>query len=193
MCGGTGYSSSVGAPVGGLSPRVRGNPPPGRRSRGSTRSIPACAGEPAGDFHRCSPLRVYPRVCGGTANPSSARPAQLGLSPRVRGNQFQFRRYAGAKRSIPACAGEPGNVVKMHSPAGVYPRVCGGTPYLDLPLRLSSGLSPRVRGNRRPDLDTTAALRSIPACAGEPPSAAAATWTPRVYPRVCGGTGLERG
>ena len=52
-----------------------------------------------------------------------------------------------------------------------------------------SGLSPRVRGNRDAVPLPQVALRSIPACAGEPrPSRSpACPWT--VYPRVCGGTG----
>ena len=33
---------------------------------------------------------------------------------------------------------------------------------------------------------------SIPACAGEPPAYQGASSAPRVYPRVCGGTGNNR-
>ena len=50
----------------GLSPRVRGNRvicQPHKRPEGS---IPACAGEPALSLARYAPVRVYPRVCGGT-------------------------------------------------------------------------------------------------------------------------------
>ncbi len=55
-------------------------------------------------------------------------------------------------------------------------------------VRHIGGLSPRVRGNRRPHRASINQRRSIPACAGEPyQSQAPAQWS-RVYPRVCGGT-----
>ena len=51
-----------------------------------------------------------------------------------------------------------------------------------------TGLSPRVRGNLRPDVPPRPDYRSIPACAGEPPSGYSMKDGLRVYPRVCGGT-----
>ena len=52
------------------------------------------------------------------------------------------------------------------------------------------GLSPRVRGNLSGFLRRGRIDRSIPACAGEPPtSRLGELWPHRpVYPRVCGGT-----
>ena len=70
----------------------------------------------------------------------------------------------------------------------VYPRVCGGT-YLAAPVPLPrTGLSPRVRGNLFSFILAIRIVRSIPACAGEPLSSAAASALIEVYPRVCGGT-----
>ena len=102
----------------GLSPRVRGNQR-NRHDGRPTRSIPACAGEPDRRFHHArlnglSPRvrgnrltaaahQVYPRVCGGTSNVSTA-----GV-PR--------------HRSIPACAGEPGT-----APYATYGYSCGLSP-----------------------------------------------------------------
>ena len=51
---------------------------------------------------------VYPRVCGGTVGQPSATNWHLGLSPRVRGNRGHIFFWHHIKRSIPACAGEPG-------------------------------------------------------------------------------------
>ena len=84
-----------------------------------------------------------------------------------------------ARRSIPACAGEPVPPCLPQSSCGVYPRVCGGTSPPLIPARQTPGLSPRVRGNPWArkycvyprvcggtfPLDR---VRSIPACAGEP-------------------------
>ena len=50
----------------GLSPRVRGNPPTNPVQNPSKRSIPARAGEPAGDRRGQRRESVYPRACGGT-------------------------------------------------------------------------------------------------------------------------------
>ena len=95
----------------------------------------------------------------------------IGLSPRVRGNQS-----SSAVRIAPSVT------------AGVYPRVCGGTPSQSTICHSRRGLSPRVRGNRQARARSTARPRSIPACAGEPPVRTATARLGRVYPRVCGGT-----
>ena len=56
------------------------------------------------------------------------------------------------------------------------------------PSTTGSGLSPRVRGNRLPELGCGRGLGSIPACAGEPWQWDSVCYLHRVYPRVCGGT-----
>ena len=114
----------------GLSPRVRGNRSPTIVPIPAAGSIPACAGEPPwrglwGVF-----VWVYPRVCGGTYLPGFGALHPNGLSPRVRGNLV-----AGATKlphcgSIPACAGEPDLALPGERIGLVYPRVCGGTPWL---------------------------------------------------------------
>ena len=86
VCGGTRFSSRVFSCLSGLSPRVRGNPPPRPRRLYAHRSIPACAGEPQGARPPPYPYQVYPRVCGGTSASGKLRSAASGLSPRVRGN-----------------------------------------------------------------------------------------------------------
>ena len=70
----------------------------------------------------------------------------------------------------------------------VYPRVCGGTSRRGCrPIR-GWGLSPRVRGNRRPAAAPGHRGGSIPACAGEPLGCYDVGQRQGVYPRVCGGT-----
>ena len=107
VCGGTLALRREHDDDGGLSPRVRGNPPQSSPETGAAGSIPACAGEPL----ECGPgmptVWVYPRVCGGTL--CEFRPCcyPYGLSPRVRGNRFQCYRLRDIQGSIPACAGEP--------------------------------------------------------------------------------------
>ena len=106
-CGGT-----VAIPPGaelksGLSPRVRGNPSPMLAFECLLGSIPARAGEPAGEWPGTYKSTVYPRACGGTIIAAPDLLAALGLSPRVRGNHVSIRVFSVYRGSIPARAGEP--------------------------------------------------------------------------------------
>ena len=130
-------------------------------------------------------------MCGGTVNGHLASFSVKGLSPRVRGNPTNRTAKAIWRRSIPACAGEPAIRTTTPLSSGVYPRVCGGTRGEPLPPKGAIGLSPRVRGNRPPLAVLHFVAGSIPACAGEPPPAGRAVVSHRVYPRVCGGTGIR--
>ena len=74
------------------------------------------------------------------------------------------------ERSIPAWAGEPGNMDACGYEIGVYPRVGGGTNDQSLHLIPPPGLSPRGRGNLHRAVRPNLSIRSIPAWAGEPRS-----------------------
>ena len=188
VCGGTRFVPDASLENGGLSPRVRGNHCISLHVRGQEGSIPACAGEPRPGTPRPRPYSVYPRVCGGTQAASSKPLAQYGLSPRVRGNRRALARNEARTGSIPACAGEPPCHPSRPPNARVYPRVCGGTSRHAATPICRIGLSPRVRGNLRFAQEHEGAVRSIPACAGEPYPHPGAPSSCRVYPRVCGGT-----
>ena len=127
VCGGTRTPQQPGHRVHGLSPRVRGNHLIPALGAGSVWSIPACAGEPPAARRGTHPNPVYPRVCGGTPAGQRLSDMRTGLSPRVRGNQSGRCGLRRRRRSIPACAGEPGAVGAAVGAKGVYPRVCGGT------------------------------------------------------------------
>ena len=71
--------------------------------------------------------------------------------------------------------------------------MCGGTRLADRMAVGSPGLSPRVRGNLSPPVIIVRSVRSIPACAGEPPLMDETTAGNTVYPRVCGGTHMAIG
>ena len=64
--------------------------------------------------------------------------------------------------------------------------MCGGTLLSNHPAALTTGLSPRVRGNRRLQYRKIKDGRSIPACAGEPCCSRRCQPQCAVYPRVCG-------
>ena len=168
VCGGTRPTFSFSSPFFGLSPRVRGNLTNLSGQLKGERSIPACAGEPCAAVISSWQRRVYPRVCGGTADQYAGELDISGLSPRVRGNLSRSECGRFFFGSIPACAGEP----PAHGPYlpayQVYPRVCGGTLFVAALTVITNGLSPRVRGNRRVAFVHITFTRSIPACAGEP-------------------------
>ena len=106
----------------------------------------------------------------------------------MRGNPGTTPARRQSRGSIPACAGEPAHR-HLHGGGGwVYPRVCGGTDRPVLESGRQKGLSPRVRGNRSPRCLAGERVRSIPACAGEPPPSILTPARRPVYPRVCGGT-----
>ena len=188
MCGGTFQVRMASANQQGLSPRVRGNHDALKINALALGSIPACAGEPPRSSPRACPSRVYPRVCGGTAESSVDQAPVEGLSPRVRGNRADGAAAVHLGGSIPACAGEPRRRTRRRTRRGVYPRVCGGTGSAICTLLTAEGLSPRVRGNLAVVGAAVDVDGSIPACAGEPRPAHAAPSRRRVYPRVCGGT-----
>ena len=168
VCGGTHRSQAMPQVTEGLSPRVRGNRGERSRDRVAVGSIPACAGEPAGLSWSAHWPAVYPRVCGGTYDAAVGEGEVQGLSPRVRGNQGAAAPAMPAVRSIPACAGEPREKERGPEREGVYPRVCGGTSRGRQAFSISSGLSPRVRGNLGQPGGDAVPEGSIPACAGEP-------------------------
>ena len=171
---------------------MRGNPTVTPPDTTPSRSIPACAGEPDAATPPPRSTPVYPRVCGGTGCFVSAFSVLRGLSPRVRGNPIEINARLTAERSIPACAGEPRRRRGRPDYPWVYPRVCGGTTSDKSYAVDTDGLSPRVRGNLARILFFPAGLRSIPACAGEPNLHGLTAQCTAVYPRVCGGTPINR-
>ena len=192
VCGGTERPRQVGRLSRGLSPRVRGNLTRAYAAERKRRSIPACAGEPEQQRKRLPKCMVYPRVCGGTGRAHCVAVQRRGLSPRVRGNPRGRRRSTATPWSIPACAGEPHGCQYMRVQPLVYPRVCGGTRPGTTGRAELEGLSPRVRGNPLPLSDSRLIVGSIPACAGEPSSFCRSLCGVEVYPRVCGGTVVQR-
>ncbi len=171
VCGGTPLTPPPHGTSPGLSPRVRGNRASSDFETMEEWSIPACAGEPARDPVPDDRMPVYPRVCGGTYGRGVADRSFEGLSPRVRGNPHPTKEKTNGTGSIPACAGEPGWIDAEVAIPEVYPRVCGGTCATRRRPATVCGLSPRVRGNQHDRAPCRIDDRSIPACAGEPPSA----------------------
>ena len=115
-------------------------------------------------------------------------PRASGLSPRMRGNLRNERRKKIAERSIPTHAGKPARQTPSACSRWVYPHACGETRSAGSNRMQSMGLSPRMRGNRRPCCIFIPSIRSIPTHAGKPIGRSRIAPARRVYPHACGET-----
>ena len=172
----------------GLPPRVRGNRQrvqDGERQYGPT---PARAGQPRYARAVRSVPWAYPRACGATSSVSAPPWMASGLPPRVRGNRDRHDRRHAQQGPTPARAGQPRISSSSGATTTAYPRACGATDSAALNISRSSGLPPRVRGNRGHELRRGVAPRPTPARAGQPRSRSAVRGGAGAYPRACGAT-----
>ena len=139
----------------GPSPRGRGNPKIGFSMQSFLGSIPAWAGKPIEGQHAESGCWVHPRVGGETGWRVGVKVGLEGPSPRGRGNLPEADEEDDLFGSIPAWAGKPGTQAHSHRPRWVHPRVGGETTPSRIRTFMSSGPSPRGRGNQR-ELDQRA-------------------------------------
>ena len=186
-CGGANTAGLAFTDAAGLSPQVRGSPIPCWWRADGPGSIPAGAGEPRTGRQSLSRWGVYPRRCGGAVADGDVLRAAQGLSPQVRGSRHDRLGRIARGGSIPAGAGEPLRALLASSRRRVYPRRCGGAGYAQGLVGGDAGLSPQVRGSRKPQCRSDAAGGSIPAGAGEPCGVGAVKGAVWVYPRRCGG------
>ena len=103
--------------------------------------------------------------------------------PHMRGENCMTRAQSSKMSGSP-----PHAWGKCPRHGSVYPRVYGGTNSSGKRYPYLQGLSPRVRGNREAFDLTGDPIGSIPACTGEPRTAAPRQNPGQVYPRVYGGT-----
>ena len=188
--GGTCDRITSGDPLGGLSPRTRGNPDGTWETHHPHGSIPADAGE----SRILSVVRiqfgVYPRGRGGIQDILKEEHVHQGLSPRTRGNLFDRSHDAPRLGSIPADAGESVARCADGPVSGVYPRGRGGIYSIGVMTPPGWGLSPRTRGNPRRGHPRYAQARSIPADAGESRFVLQFVQSGGVYPRGRGGIAI---
>ncbi len=171
----------------GPSPPARGSPRFSEKHGLPIGSIPACAGEPRGPSWSPRRGRVHPRLRGGASVGLGDVFPCPGPSPPARGSRghrHDRRRVVG---SIPACAGEPRSTRAQPRRPPVHPRLRGGAARRRAEQHALPGPSPPARGSRARPVARGGAVRSIPACAGEPSARAAGGTRPRVHPRLRGG------
>ena len=172
----------------GPSPRGRGNPPRNTSPCVHRRSIPAWAGKPGAVRLSWPRTWVHPRVGGETHDHARHQAAQVGPSPRGRGNPGRAATGRGIGGSIPAWAGKPSTPRTSACGVRVHPRVGGETAATSCDWCTRRGPSPRGRGNRRALHPHARYSGSIPAWAGKPKGLRAGFGTLGVHPRVGGET-----
>ena len=111
---------------------------------------------------------------------------KFGSSPRVRGTVVLILVLGCDPRFIPARAGNGHSRLTSTHSQPVHPRACGermAGPTLEHP---GDGSSPRVRGTGPASLSTVAAVRFIPARAGNGRRRLSGGFSEPVHPRACG-------
>ena len=109
-----------------------------------------------------------------------------GSSPRVRSRLDVLHRFVSGVGIISACAEQTSGRVTFSSTVGDHLRVCGADFVTQLPGRVASGSSPRVRSRRRrrPDPDRLDGI--ISACAEQTARPSTRSCGGRDHLRVCG-------
>ena len=170
----------------GPSPLTRGSQavmaPPSLRAG----SIPAHAGQPAGQHARRARRGVHPRSRGAASFDSVATALVKGPSPLTRGSQPERHTDTTWRGSIPAHAGQPSRLTWALMIARVHPRSRGAARCTVVDHAVSSGPSPLTRGSRCDSTPAGLCCGSIPAHAGQPYPGGPDGRDSRVHPRSRG-------
>ena len=170
----------------GSSPRLRGTGHTEAKNAKNRRFIPAPAGNSPLQAELLRRTPVHPRACGEQAWSSRRLISVSGSSPRLRGTVLPGVAESVGQRFIPAPAGNSGIPCSSFRWLPVHPRACGEQ---SGPVAQSHGVpgsSPRLRGTARVISAHTAAVRFIPAPAGNRISRGSSSRVKTVHPRACG-------
>ena len=170
----------------GSSPRMRGKLSHVISLRFHQRIIPAHAGQTDGRFRWEQGDADHPRACGANERPTVLCRFIRGSSPRMRGKRSAAHRSAGARRIIPAHAGQtPPRMSVTLTPAD-HPRACGANTNQSQRNKQQHGSSPRMRGKPAPLSLGLWWTGIIPAHAGQTPMLVAGNIPAEDHPRACG-------
>jgi len=184
-----GEHARVGAllkPNNGSSPHARGTPRYPESARALCRFIPACAGNTHARLFDLVSEPVHPRMRGEHNPCCSFAMRATGSSPHARGTRAAGVGAGGARRFIPACAGNTQRKTSMVRQSAVHPRMRGEHRAYIPDVILSAGSSPHARGTRPGTRGDPARPRFIPACAGNTECSQPAAAIRTVHPRMRG-------
>ncbi len=170
----------------GSSPRLRGTRGASAAMAEQRRFIPAPAGNTSKNSWRRSATSVHPRACGEHTASNGGAGSYFGSSPRLRGTLGQRVARYSWMRFIPAPAGNTLSRSGRVPGWPVHPRACGEHVQTDTLVEHINGSSPRLRGTRAGAGRADAAVRFIPAPAGNTCGLSPASASATVHPRACG-------
>ena len=170
----------------GSSPHMRGKPPrrPHESARG--RIIPAHAGQTPPMTRLKSAFTDHPRTCGANAKTRQKTLTCRGSSPHMRGKLEVCSRRVVWRRIIPAHAGQTKITHLSNVFSTDHPRTCGANGTRVAISGQDSGSSPHMRGKQAAGVLEHAALRIIPAHAGQTDRFLVPLGPNTDHPRTCG-------
>ena len=170
----------------GSSPRLRGTRARQPSPPGTFRFIPAPAGNTIALMILARVTTVHPRACGEHLERIGIGQSIAGSSPRLRGTRDEVVRQSGARRFIPAPAGNTRLNTSSTVSFSVHPRACGEHQVELQTVGDTAGSSPRLRGTRDVVQRVPQRCRFIPAPAGNTHAGGRQEIDPAVHPRACG-------
>ena len=173
-------------PNSGSSPRTRGTLYQHHTLGGSTRFIPAHAGNTRHHVMHNEHSSVHPRARGEHGYRGSRTDCTTGSSPRTRGTRAFWTRSTMTWRFIPAHAGNTCSPASAQNPDAVHPRARGEHHTSTLIQHEGTGSSPRTRGTRHDNSRRSCRIRFIPAHAGNTHPPPVSPVRASVHPRARG-------
>ena len=170
----------------GSSPRMRGSPRGSDARKAQPGIIPAHAGLTLPAAAHRDGSGDHPRACGAHQWKRSSGHRRKGSSPRMRGSPAHAAHGNNHRGIIPAHAGLTSFIFVSPFVIWDHPRACGAHLPQVLPIQVSWGSSPRMRGSQSAKALSCMTRGIIPAHAGLTDAAdpcAATTWD---HPRACG-------
>ena len=150
------------------------------------RIIPAHAGQTTIFSFNSARWSDHPRACGANGVWGVFNIRGHGSSPRMRGKPAVIYPRLGARRIIPAHAGQTEKSHQKQWFAPDHPRACGANSTKYNARHMPTGSSPRMRGKPLRFLVFDPCGRIIPAHAGQTRARSRRPYPPTDHPRACG-------
>ena len=185
-CGAHGTYADMGKLMEGSSPRMRGSPRGSDARKAQPGIIPAHAGLTLPAAAHRDGSGDHPRACGAHQWKRSSGHRRKGSSPRMRGSPAHAAHGNNHRGIIPAHAGLTSFIFVSPFVIWDHPRACGAHLPQVLPIQVSWGSSPRMRGSQSAKALSCMTRGIIPAHAGL--TSAVCRSCPRRgdHPRACG-------
>ena len=190
-CGANSRSKNLNPRRLGSSPRMRGKLRHAGGLPASERIIPAHAGQTTIFSFNSARWSDHPRACGANGVWGVFNIRGHGSSPRMRGKPAVIYPRLGARRIIPAHAGQTPPSTTRDTCRPDHPRACGANKGAFAQTLSADGSSPRMRGKLFHNCSVLCFVRIIPAHAGQTMVAGRHSTPSTDHPRACGANSVR--